>query len=309
MPTVSVIVPSYNAEAFIAETIDSVLHQTFDDLELLVVDDGSTDRTVEIVEGYGDAVRLIRQENAGVCVARNHGIAAARGAFICLLDHDDFWFPHKLARQLRAFEEYPQAGVVFSRFILWERDKHGAFSCPSRFLLTDYEDGIDPEYSGWIYHQFLLDCWMLTSTAMFRAEVFDRCGVFDEALPFSEDWDLWLRISRDYPMVRLSRPTALYRQHQAQGNRVVRGVDYRSQLLRRARRTWGLCSRDGRCVTPRQFRHQLAEYQAAFGLTHLRWGRRAIALRALARAWMVNPWHWRYPTYLFAGLFGWRPSW
>lgn len=309
MPRVSVIIPSHNCEAFIAQTIDSVLQQTFDDIELLVVDDGSTDRTVGIVQGYDPPVRLIRQANAGVCVARNRGIREAVGEFICLLDHDDVWFPHKLERQLRAFADNPEAGVVFSSFILWQHDDRGRFPAPSQFVPGDFPDRLDPDYSGWIYHQFLLDCWMLTSTAMFRAEVFERCGVFDESLPFSEDWDLWLRISRCYPMVKLVRPTTLYRQHAEQGNRVVRDIDYRTRLLRGARKAWGLCSPDGRCVTARQFRRQLAEYDAAFGLFHLRWGRRPVGVRALARAWLTDPLGWKYPAYMLAGAVGWRPSW
>ena len=93
-PTVSVIIPSYNCEAYIAETIGSVLDQTFRDLELIVVDDGSTDGTREIVASYGAPVRLLTQKNAGVCAARNYGIREALGQYICLMDHDDYWFPN-----------------------------------------------------------------------------------------------------------------------------------------------------------------------------------------------------------------------
>ena len=97
----------------------------------------------------------------------------------------------------------------------------------------DTPDDIDPEFSGWIYHQFLLDCWMLTSTSMFRREVFERCGAFDETLPFSEDWDLWLRLAREYEFVQLRRPSTLYRKHTTQGSGWHRPVDYRTRLLER----------------------------------------------------------------------------
>src|SRR5688572_25071133 len=104
MPRVAVIIPSYNCQRYIAYTIDSVLNQTLNDLELIVVDDGSTDRTQEIIASYGSPVRLIAQANAGVCAARNRGIREATSDFICLLDHDDYWFPDKLARQVEEFQ-------------------------------------------------------------------------------------------------------------------------------------------------------------------------------------------------------------
>lgn len=309
MPTVSVIIPSYNCERYIAETIDSVLNQSFRDIELIVVDDGSTDRTREIVSSYGSRVRLITQANAQVCAARNRGIREATGEFVCLMDHDDYWFPHKLARQLEEFQARPEAGVVYSSFIRWHADTGGQFPAPAGFDLASWPDDIDPDFSGWIYHQFLLDCWMLTSTAMFRSEVFQRCGAFDESLPYSEDWDLWLRISREYPFIQLRRPTTLYRQHVHQGNRIVRDTDYRTVLLASAAKKWGLCSRDGRCVPHRQFHRKLAEYHAAFGLGHLQSGKRSIAIPSLGKAWLNFPLNFKYPAYIMAALLGWKPKW
>jgi glycosyltransferase involved in cell wall biosynthesis len=309
MPTVSVIIPSYNCEAYIAETVHSVLSQTYKDFELIVVDDGSSDRTAEIVADLDHSVRLIVQSNAGVCAARNRGIREARGKFVCLLDHDDYWFPTKLDRQLRAFEAYPEAGAVYSEFVVWQPDPDGQFLDPARFDLASYPDDADPKFSGWVYHQLLLDCWMLTSSAMFKAEVFEQCGVFDESLPYSEDWDLWLRMSRAVPIIKLRRPTTLYRQHPAQGNRLLRDVDYRTELLIKSSEKWGLCSKDGRCVEPRQFRSQLAEYHASYGLHHLRAGNSRQAFNALRKAWWTNPRKVRYLGYILAGSIGWRPNW
>src|SRR5688500_19764582 len=96
-PTVSIVIPTYNCEAYISETLYSVLGQTFTDLELIVVDDGSTDRTREIVASFGTSVRLLSQANSGVCAARNYGIREAAGRYLCLMDHDDYWYPDKLA--------------------------------------------------------------------------------------------------------------------------------------------------------------------------------------------------------------------
>lgn len=308
MPEISVIIPSYNSEKHIAETIASILGQTFKDIELIVVDDGSTDRTPSIVSSFGAPVRLIEQANAGVCAARNRGLSEAQGHFICFMDHDDYWFPDKLARQIEAFKTRPEAGVVYSSFINWHAEEDGRFPPPDSFELMETADEIDPEFSGWIYHLLLLDCWMLTSTAMFRTEALEKCGSFDEDLPFSEDWDLWLRMAREYPMIKLQRPTTLYRQHKQQGNRVVRDVDYRSSLLTQAVEKWGFCSRDGRCIERRRFLDRLALYHARFALLHLHsdTGKRSIALRSFLKAWRCAPTNPRYPAYIFATLIGWR---
>lgn len=309
MPQVSVIIPSYNCECYIAQTIESVLNQTFKDLELIVIDDGSTDRTREIVSSYGPLVQLITQANAGVCVARNRGIREAAGDFICLIDHDDYWFPEKLAKQLSAFQSHPEAGVVCSTYIRWHAAQDGQFPRPDSFDITAYPDEFEPDFSGWIYHQFLLDCWMLTSSAMFRAEVFNYCGAFDETLPYSEDWDLWLRISREYPTIQLNRSMTLYRQHTQQGNRVVRDVDYRTQLLIKALKKWGLCSRDGRCVNRRQFFTQLAAYHASFAFGQLKAGNRKRAISSFLKGWMAAPVNLKYLAFIGAALLGWRPKW
>lgn len=309
MSKVSVIIPSYNCEKYIGQTLESVLKQTFQDLELIVVDDGSTDGTREVVASNFPQVKLFTQKNAGVCRARNRGIREASGEFLCIMDHDDYWFPHKLERQLAEFKINPSAGVVYSTFILWRADADGTFPEPNNYKLDAYPDDTNPDFSGWVYHQFLLDCWMLTSTTMFRAEVFQRCGTFDESLPYSEDWDLWLRIAREYPFIQLRRPTTLYRQHAQQGNRVMRNVDYRTSLLSRAAKEWGLCSRDGRCLHRRQFRMQLGQYHAQFALSHLRQSNRRIAIKALSKAWLTDPLRIRYIAYILAALVGWHPTW
>lgn len=309
-PIVSIIIPTYNCAQYIAETITSVLNQSFKDIELIVVDDGSIDSTRDIVASINGPIRLIPQTNAGVCVARNRGISEATGRYICLMDHDDYWFPHKLERQVALLDEQPEIGVVYSSFILWHRDEsNGLFPSAESFDLNHYADDFIPEFSGWIYHQFLLDCWMLTSTAMFRAEIFEECGAFDEDLPYSEDWDLWLRISRRYPFIQLRRPSTLYRQHAHQGNRVNRAIDYRTRLLRQAVEKWGFCSRDGRCLPREEFNRKLATYHAEFGLGHLRAGNKKQAVSAFLKSWMTYPQNLRTLAYVPATLMGWRPQW
>src|SRR5262245_42249310 len=119
---VSVVMPVYNGERHLREAIDSVLRQTHRNLELIVVDDGSTDGSAEIARAFGDQVRLIRQANVGSAVARNVGIASARGEFVAFIDADDGWVSNKLELQVRYLVEHPDVGMVYHGWIVWEGD-------------------------------------------------------------------------------------------------------------------------------------------------------------------------------------------
>jgi glycosyltransferase involved in cell wall biosynthesis len=116
-PLVSVVVPAYNAEKFLAEAIDSILAQTHTNTEIIIVNDGSTDRTAVVAEGYGDRVKLIHRENGGIGPARNTGIEQVTGEFIALLDADDIWEPQKLAQQLALLEAEPEVAMVFGQMV------------------------------------------------------------------------------------------------------------------------------------------------------------------------------------------------
>lgn len=307
-PLVSVVIPTYNCESYIADTLRSVLAQSHRPLEIIVVDDGSTDATRAVVSGFGPEVRLVAQENQRVCRARNNGFALAQGEFVCFMDHDDHWYPWKIRRQLEAFEAHPQAGVVYTDFIFWH-PVDGAFPDPAGLAPAD--DGpppVDAAYSGWIYHRFLLDCWTLTSTAMIRREAFAASGGFDPALPFSEDWDLWLRLSRTHPFVKLDRVSTLYRQLPSQGSRMVREIDFRSRLLAQARARWGLASPDGQALSAAEFDRNIARYRMQFGLQHLMHGDRRLGLQSIAQAWRTDPARLRYAAVWLAGRLGWTPS-
>lgn len=285
-----------------------MLAQTHRPLEVIVVDDGSTDHTLDIVRAHGGEVILVTGENQKVCAARNRGFELSRGDFVCFLDHDDHWFPWKVQRQLEAFAAHPDAGVVFTAFRSWA-PIDGTY--PEATLLAPDDDGtppINPEYSGWVYHQFLLDCWALTSTTMIRREVFVASARFDTALPYSEDWDLWLRLSREHRFLMLDRVSTLYRQHPSQGSRAVRDIDYRTRILLSARKRWGLASADGRRLSARSFDRNIARYHMQFGLQHLRFGDRRLGLRSLGLAWKSHPTRWKYAALLLAAWGGWTPS-
>lgn len=309
MPRVSIVIPTYNCERYIAETIDSVFAQSLTNFEIIVVDDGSVDGTLEILARYGSAIRLLTQENSRVCAARNRGLLEAKGEFVCFMDHDDYWFPDKLATQLKAMEDHPDISVVYGDFILWAPDNDGNFPAPKTYNLQQLSDGIDEKYSGWIYHQFLIDCWMLTSTAMFRREIFNQCKPFDVKLPYSEDWDLWLRLSRDYRFLKIKRPNTLYRQHPKQGNRIVREVDYRTDLLTAAIAKWGLCSPDGQCQDAGIFYKTLSRYHTEFAIGHALAGNASIARQSLIKAWKAYRRNPKPLLMILALVLGWRPKW
>jgi glycosyltransferase involved in cell wall biosynthesis len=307
---VSVVIPTYNVERYIEQTLASVLCQSHRWLEVVAVDDGSRDDTCAIVRRIAaedSRVRLVTQTNQGVSAARNRGLAESRGPFVCFLDHDDVWAPWKLTEQIAAFEREAQAGVVFTGFRNWY--PHGSvFPDPTSQLPALTESPlVNPAFSGWIYHQFLLDCWALTSTAMIRREVLERSGAFDETLPYSEDWDLWLRLAVEVPFVMLDAVSTLYRQHPEQGNRKLRAVDYRTRLLETFAARHGLASRDGRAITPGEFSRNIARYHMQFGLHHLEHGNRLIALDAFWRAWRRHPARLKYGALIAATLAGWRP--
>ena len=307
---VSVIIPTYNSAAHIRQTIDAVLAQTHPHVDLIVVDDGSIDNTRVLLAHYGDKLRVVEQANQGVCRARNAGLAQARGEFICFLDHDDVWYPEMLALQLQAFGADADVGCVYANYTHWYPDAQGRHGDPDELrarITMDTE--LDASMSGWIYHLLLIDCHVQTSAAMLRREVFRRCGAYDESLPYSEDWDLWLRISRQFQFRKLKNISVLYRQVEGQGSRKTRDVDYRTRLLEKAVATWGLGSPDGTLLPRRAFARQLALYHADYGMGWVQAGRPGRAARSFIRALQVDPLQPRPLAYLVLSMFGWRPKW
>ena len=308
-PLISVVVPTFNAVGFIAATLDSILGQTWKSLDVIVVDDGSSDGTAEFVETRYPQVRLLRQANSGVCAARNLGLEHAVGDFICFVDHDDIWHREKLSRQVGEFKRNPGIGLVYSKFIWWRTGEDGVFPAPETILEEYPEGGLDEDFSGWIYHLLLLDCWVLTSTALIRRELMVDAGGFDVALPYSEDWDLWLRLARVCEFSKLKAGLVLYRQHPTQGSRKWRAIDYRTRLLEGAVARWGLSSPGGGSLPARQVWAKIGYYHASYGFDCLRANEMASARRSFWRAWRCDPMRLKYIGYIARGYLGWRPQW
>jgi len=208
MSLVSVIIPSYNAAAFIGRACGSVLAQTFENLELIVVDDGSTDNTAEIVGTLDDPrVRVICQPHGERSAARNSGIAAACGEFVAFLDADDWWSVDKLERQLSVMINSPRLGLVYC----WLQQV-GPGGEHLR-LIKGNAPG-DQASGSWIFDRMLLgNIGGPGSTMLLRREVLDQVGVFRRDLAYGEDWDFCLRVAHSYPVGFVAKPSVFYQAH------------------------------------------------------------------------------------------------
>ena len=195
---VSVVIPTYNYARYLGEAIDSALGQTLPPLEVIVVDDGSTDDTPEVLAKYGDRIRVLRQENAGVAIARNSGIAAARGEFIAFLDADDVWFPRKLELQMARFDDsigLVHCGVEFGSAIQLPRVDGDV----AEALLLLQPDVIHAP----------------GSTVVVRKRAAEEAGGFDPSLPASEDWDFIYSVATRSRVAHVAEPLVHYRKHGA----------------------------------------------------------------------------------------------
>lgn len=205
MPTVSVIVPAYNAMTYLPETIANLLEQTYTDFEVVVVNDGSTDNIEEWVTQISDSrVRLVSQENKGLATARNTGIKASQGEYLAFLDADDLWESTKLAKQVQVLDSHPEVGLVYSwvTYIAQEGKTTG------RTVSYQAEGDVWRE----LVQKNLIECG---SVPMVRLSCLEKVGLFDEQLSYlnvGEDWDMWLRIAARYPFKVIKEPLVYYRQ-------------------------------------------------------------------------------------------------
>lgn len=210
-PLVSVVIPAYNAARFVGQAVRSALDQTYGNREVIVVDDGSTDDTKAVLSQFAGQVRYLYQENGGTSAARNTGIRAAQGAFICFLDADDLWASNKLELQAAFLLEHRDIGLVSGRhenfrdggaphtpFVATQDPARSAartFPCPAAFL------------------ELIRSNFIPVNTVMVRKECFEKVGLFDLNLMVAEDWDMWIRISAHFSIASLPWVMAKRRLH------------------------------------------------------------------------------------------------
>ena len=199
-PLVSVIIPTFNRASMVVEAVDSVLAQSYHPLEIIVVDDGSTDDTEVRLAGYGERIKVIRRSlNRGVSAARNCGIRRSCGSYVALLDSDDLWLPDKIECQVDFFLKQPEARICQTEEIWIRRGKRVNPRRKHR------------KYSGYIFPHCLPLCIVSPSAVMIKQELLSQVGLFDEQLPACEDYDLWLRIAAHYPIFLLEEPLIIKR--------------------------------------------------------------------------------------------------
>jgi glycosyltransferase involved in cell wall biosynthesis len=197
---VSVVIPSYNHAEYVTEAVESALRQTSEKLEVIVIDDGSTDDTPIRLEPYRGRIRYIRQENRGLPAARNVGIRHANGEWVAFLDADDLWHPQKTEAQLGAIARTPDAAVVGS---------------PETALVPD-ELPRNPSLKLLGVRDFLVSTPITASSTMVRRSCLEEVGLFDESLTSGEDRDMWLRLAARFAVYQVASPCWWYRHHEGQ---------------------------------------------------------------------------------------------
>lgn len=212
-PLVSVIIPVYNGERYLSDTIGSVIAQTEKDWEIVAVNDGSTDHSQAILEEfamkYPDRIRVISVSNGGVSRARNTGVSKARGTYIAFLDQDDLWMPQKLQLQIGQFRSDKTLGISFTNESIIDqtasvvREKVLTFSSKKN--------------KGYVFEQLVFECFIGISSIMIRKELFTGIGGFDSRYSLAEDYDFLLKAAKKAPVDYIDEPLLLYREHGESG--------------------------------------------------------------------------------------------
>lgn len=296
-PLVSVVVPAYNCSEFIDETLESLFAQDYPNVEIVVVNDGSTDGTLARLSTYAERIRIVDQPNAGAPVARNRGMQAARGDFVCFCDADDIWAKTKIGDQVAYLQAHPDVGMVYCDWYVWEPDSQGVFRIPPDFGQETDRQAIDPALSGWIYHKLLLDCVCLTSSVMFRKSILEQVGEFDPKLWNGDDYNYWLRTSRITEIHKLRSRLVLYRILPRSVARTPTSVHYEYEVVQDALARWGGAGPTGIANEKKTISARLAQMRFSFGYLYLNSDNPLSALNYFAKSIRHRPsWHlpWLY---------------
>jgi len=292
LPTISVVIPCYNAEKYISAAINSVLVQNWPGVDIIVVDDGSKDDSAQVVRETFPAVKLVCQANQGVAVARNTGISQADGEWIAFLDADDIWLPGKLSHQWTQLEANPGVRMNYTAWQVWASSDPAPTASFIEQLQSQTNDiRTWSGASGWVYLNLLIDCVVWTSTVLAHRSVFEEVGSFDATLRIGEDYDLWLRASRVTQILRVPQPLALYRTHPASLTKSAPTKNYQGIVIQRALDRWGLVAPDGACANRGRVYKSLAKTWSGHAYACLAAGQRNLAWHAAATSIKTYWWH------------------
>ncbi|MDQ7039509.1 MAG: glycosyltransferase [Rhodothermus sp.] len=292
-PSVSVVIAAYNAARWIGDTIRSVLMQDYPVAEVIVVDDGSTDATRDIVTAFDPPVRYVYQENAGSAAARNAGIRLARGTYVAFLDADDLWLPGKLSAQIACLQAHPECSWCYTD--AWLTDERARERRVQLSRLVSMQEGL-------VLQSLLLGNFVPFSSALVRREVLTAVGGFREGPDrrISEDWDLWLRVAAHHAVCYVARPLVLIRDHP---DRKTGTVALQELVRARVRIVEEAVARHPALEPLRRI--ALAGIYEGAGRKALAQNQRAEARDLLGQALQLHPWvlkRWGY------WLAGWLPG-
>lgn len=205
MPKISVIIPLFNKSLTISKTLNAALKQTFSDFEIIIVNDGSTDDSLQIIKAFEDyRISIFTQENKGVSLARNYGIQKSAGTYIAFLDADDLWLPNHLELLFDLIQRFPDAGIYASRYIY--KVAENKFIANTFLNLPENYSGIVPDF----FYSSIRNRIALTSAVLVPKVIFDKIGVFNPEIYSVEDLDLWIRIALKFPVAITNTVTVEY---------------------------------------------------------------------------------------------------
>lgn len=310
MTRVSVIIPAYNYARFLGDAIQSVLDQTFTDFELIVVDDGSTDNTREVVDSFKDSrIRYIYQENRGLSAAENTGIKASHGEYIAILGADDIWLPQNLELKVKALDYRPDIGLVCSDAWLFD-NKTGDTISRYWHDKPSYHSWVDPRRAAREPLKELLyfGCFIPPQATVVRRLVFTKVGYFDESLLNYDDWDMFVRIVKLFPIEIIDVPLVRLRRHgDNMGTNWEKMFLGEAVVLHKAIRNYSLSKEELELVRIRQrgLRRRALELLRD-GRQAIRSGKVAVGREALLTYIKINPWGVRPYFYLALSFLGSR---
>jgi glycosyltransferase involved in cell wall biosynthesis len=273
--TVSVVIPCFNGERYLGEAVRSVLAQTHAGLEVIVVDDGSTDRSVSVVRNVSDArVRVVSQPNGGVAAARNRGVAETSGEYVAFLDQDDAWLPTKLELQLASLRRSPEVGLVYSDCFLIDADGTEIGRWSERF----------PLLRGRLFERLIVESVVPISTVLLRRSTFAAAGGFPPQYRYVEDLALLLRVAAGHAIDVIEAPVAKYRLHSASTSRTL-GLEVAAEELITLCREWIVGDASRGAVVSRA----LGRYLYIAGKTAFYQGQDVLAARYLTESARSDP--------------------